>query len=1008
MQRPRLLADPQHARGGKELRMKSVIRRARASVCWFSSWMFVLVACATAGGQPRTMYKPEDIRNARRNVERYRWARALVQNWTSRAAFSLEQDRAFFERLIPELTPGTHYGQTCPACVDPDLRRGDRNLNWSVRAPDRLTCRDCDTVYPNEAYPETGVLELPRRGQTLSYYQTPGERALPPEASDSERAEQALLGINNLPAMISMSGLTRYYRVRWAWNEALNLAKLYALTDEVAYAERALWILDRLARVFPNYLYKSYVGSWADACPAKVAASMGDPDTPRGGRLPPGAVRHPYGLPAQHTGEDEQGVYSTLYNGFWGAGRLSCHGMGSDAFPLLYLTKAYDLTRDALYPDGRPVADAAMHRRIVTDLIEAGCADYDHWDDLSNKGVATRSLSAAVGVLLEQPERVRRALDGFEQVLASRYHFDGFYSESPAYARHNYLSMRHLPEILHGYSDPPDYQPAEGARLEDLDLFSDGHFHRALLAMVRMLAPGNLKPVIGNSSPGTPLGSRYAEVLAARLGGAYAGLRETLAGQPLDAGGSEYLLWYGSPELQADVPTALPLRSEWFPGWHVGVLRGGRADTALYLVGNEHRWTLRTGHRHADTLHLSYYACGEELVSDRGYYSGSAHRTPDGRLGQRWTSGTLSHNLVVVDEANQSGVPRGSQLELFGSAPGVELIQASGVGVYSQCSEYRRTCALVRGPDGTPYVVDFFRVAGGQTHQYTFHANGALAAWRPQEPAPQPVELSAAWSEWVERPRGRVPAEPPVFTWQYRNVNLDLMLLNHASLDRILVVDAPGWRRHAEALEGREPIQQILAERRAGDQQPLASRYAAVIVPYTCETTPVESARLLVDDAESGAMAVEVGFGNRTDYLISAQDQQQRQYGPVTAAGEFAFVSVDNTGQVLQAYLLAGTLLEHGDTRIELAEATTTRQVASVSERTFQLVEPLSEQLAATARFVLADGPPPLDRETPRPRTGFDIQSLSPHSITVRDYPVQASDEVTLLHAAWWDHRENR
>lgn len=49
--------------------------------------------------------------------------------------------------------------------------------------------------------------------------------------------------------------------------------------------------------------------------------------------------------------------------------------------------------------------------------------------------------------------------------------------------------MRHLPHILYGYSDPPDYRPAEGPRLENLDPFTDGHFSLALQAMVRMLAP---------------------------------------------------------------------------------------------------------------------------------------------------------------------------------------------------------------------------------------------------------------------------------------------------------------------------------------------------------------------------------------------------------------------------------------------------------------------------------------------------------------------------------------
>ena len=72
--------------------------------------------------------------------------------------------------------------------------------------------------------------------------------------------------------------------------------------------------------------------------------------------------------------------------------------------------------------------------------------------------------------------------------------------------------------------------------------------------------------------------------------------------------GSEYALWYRPADLQAE-GEALPLYSEWFPGWHVGVLRGGReADTALYLNDNEHQWTVQTGHRQQDILSLSYYA----------------------------------------------------------------------------------------------------------------------------------------------------------------------------------------------------------------------------------------------------------------------------------------------------------------------------------------------------------------------------------------------------------------
>ena len=91
---------------------------------------------------------------------------------------------------------------------------------------------------------------------------------------------------------------------------------------------------------------------------------------------------------------------------------------------------------------------------------------------------------------------------------------------------------------------------------------------------------------------------------------------------------------------------------------------------------------LATSHRQQDILSLSYYAYGEELASDRGYFSGSSQQLPDGRSGQVWVKSSLSHNLVVVDEEEQNNTACGSNLELFGTAPGIEIVQASGVNVY--------------------------------------------------------------------------------------------------------------------------------------------------------------------------------------------------------------------------------------------------------------------------------------------------------------------------------------
>lgn len=152
------------ARGAVRERRRDIGRRSSLNVrgvrngieapCLAGALLFIaLLGCTIALAQPRTMYKPEDIENARRNMERYDWARVIVNGWKRGVDFAMQQDRDFFENLIPDLTPGNPYGQTCPACVDTALRRGPANLTWRVTDPDHLTCTDCGTVFPNADYP---------------------------------------------------------------------------------------------------------------------------------------------------------------------------------------------------------------------------------------------------------------------------------------------------------------------------------------------------------------------------------------------------------------------------------------------------------------------------------------------------------------------------------------------------------------------------------------------------------------------------------------------------------------------------------------------------------------------------------------------------------------------------------------------------------------------------------------------------------------------------------------
>ena len=121
----------------------------------------------------------------------------------------------------------------------------------------------------------------------------------------------------------------------------------------------------------------------------------------------------------------------------------------------------------------------------------------------------------------------------------------------------------------------------------------------------------------------------------------------------------------------------------------------------------------------------------------------------------------------------------------------------------------------------------------------------------------------------------------------------------------------------------------------------------------------------------------------------------------MTVAGRFALASVDGEGRGVQGYLLAGRELACGELKISLPEPSTVLKVRSVSERTFHLAERVPSGLVAAGGYLLACGPMPRSEDAPRPRTGFEIESFTADSITVRDYPVIECDEVEVLHSGW-------
>lgn len=163
------------------------------------------------------------------------------------------------------------------------------------------------------------------------------------------------------------------------------------------------------------------------------------------------------------------------------------------------------------------------------------------------------------------------------------------------------------------------------------------------------------------------------------------------------------------------------------------------------------------GHDHYDALNLVWFAGGKEVFSDTGYLP-----IPGSGATREWISDTASHMTVAVDEQKHlqnrgslviperhkytsynsypPPVPRfyadryPAEASLPGAAeffnqgrlllwdatrPEVQAMEAEQENAYPGLATlFRRTIVMVSFGKGEGYLVDIFRVRGGQTHDY--------------------------------------------------------------------------------------------------------------------------------------------------------------------------------------------------------------------------------------------------------------------------------------------------
>jgi oligo-alginate lyase len=877
------------------------------------------------------LHSAEEIERARGNVKKYAWAKQMADEAVAKSQpFVDRTDDELWSLVTGQQIPrGIHVNPElgCPSCGR-RVYEGHGNYPWilDINKPFKIECPSCGEVWPKNdfnAFHESGL------GRGGVFDPTLADRSLLVNeehagADDPMRGYAVDDGLGWVDENGERWWFVAFFSHYCTWSElpkaVTALSEAYLYTGDPRYAHKGLVLLDRIADVYPEMDLRPY----------------SDMD---------------------------------LYNSHGGTGEGRLQGCIWETFISEGLSRATDILLEAIYDDDELIdflsAKAAqwslgndkrspphIQDNLRDGLLRQFIGSVRDFRIRGNEGMTQTAMAAAAAVL-DDPVETPAALDWlFEPgargsggghipaTLIGEVDRDGVGNEaSPSYSFIWMNLFRRCAAVLERCKAHRDY-----------DLHRDyPRLRRMYAAPHRLTALDRYTPRIGDTGRAGDPGLLSVDLettidVFARFGETWAAqLAYRLNGDSVE--GLHTSVYDAEPEvIQTRIAAVIeregPLEqaSANLNGYGLAMMRHGdgphRRAAWLYYGRN-------TGHGHRDRLNYGLYYRGMDLLPEMGYPEYADGMWPK-RAG--WTINTISHNTVVVNRRAQEGSWVG-RCHLYASSVGASVIEVGCGEVYPEVADYRRTLALIDGFDRASYVVDIFRVSGGEDHVLSFHSgDGEVTSQgldlQTQEGGTYAGQEIGFGEHYDGAPDGRYtgsgfsylrdvetqdrPTPGWSVDWSLKDtwdakIGDDPVHLRYHGLTPVDDVSM-AYGEPPNNKPGNPKQFRYLLQRNQGDD--LQSQFVSVLEPYSGDCPELKSVQRL-DVSHAGTVAVRVELmSGRIDTILSSDraDADVDLDGEICVAARFAWVGQEADGST-QILVVGGTRVSLPEGELRLARS---------------------------------------------------------------------------------------